>query len=90
MNFFYTNFDYENQKELTPAGARPFTTLHPRCGTSFLLIVMVVSILVFMFLGKPTTIGERLSRLAFVPVIGGISYELIILATKSNFYPRPE
>ncbi len=79
-------FAYENKQELTPAHARPFTTLHPRCGTSFLLIVMVVSILVFMFLGKPTTIGERLLRLAFVPVIGGISYELIKLSAKAYRY----
>ncbi len=74
---------FENQKELIPESARSFTTLHPRCGTSFLLIVMVVSILVFMFLGKPTTVGQRLLRLAFVPVIGGISYELIKLSAKA-------
>jgi uncharacterized protein YqhQ len=74
---------FENQKELIPESARPFTTLHPRCGTSFLLIVMVVSILVFMFLGKPTNVGQRLLRLAFVPVIGGISYELIKLSAKA-------
>jgi uncharacterized protein YqhQ len=79
-------FAYENKKELTPAAARPFTTLHPRCGTSFLLIVMVVSILVFMFLGKPTNIGQRLLRLAFVPVIGGISYELIKLSATAYRY----
>jgi len=80
-------FAYENQKELIVASARPFTTLHPRCGTSFLLIVMVVSILVFMFLGKPETLGDRLLRLAFVPVIGGISYELIKLSAKAYRYP---
>jgi uncharacterized protein YqhQ len=74
---------FENQKELIPESARPFTTLHPRCGTSFLLIVMVVSILVFMFLGKPANVGQRLLRLAFVPVIGGISYELIKLSAKA-------
>ena len=73
---------FERGKELTVEAAKPFTTLHPRCGTSFLLIVMVVSILVFMFLGRPETIGERLLRLAFVPIIGGISYELIRLSGK--------
>ncbi len=76
-------FAYENQKELVVDSARPFTTLHPRCGTSFLLIVMVVSILVFMFLGKPETVAERLVRLAFVPLIGGLSYELIKLSAKA-------
>ncbi|NLP11081.1 DUF1385 domain-containing protein [bacterium] len=79
-------FAYENQKELVVDSARPFTTLHPRCGTSFLLIVMVVSILVFMFLGKPETVGERLMRLAFVPLIGGLSYELIKLSAKAYRY----
>jgi len=62
----------------------PFTTLHPRCGTSFLLIVMVVSVLVFMLLGKPETIADRFIRIAFVPVIGGLSYELIKLSAKAQ------
>ncbi len=72
----------ENDCSLTIDGARPFTTLHPRCGTSFLLIVMVVSIFVFMFLGKPETYADRFIRLLFVPVIGGISYEFIRLSGK--------
>jgi len=77
-------FAHENHKPLTPAGAMPFTTLHPRCGTSFLLIVMVVSVLVFMLLGKPETIADRFIRIAFVPVIGGLSYELIKLSAKAQ------
>ncbi|HNW58827.1 MAG TPA: DUF1385 domain-containing protein [bacterium] len=77
-------FAHENNQPLTPAGARPFTTFHPRCGTSFLLIVMVVSVLVFMFLGKPDSIADRLIRIAFVPVIGGISYELIKLSARAT------
>ncbi len=79
-------FAHEDHCELVPASARPFKTLHPRCGTSFLLIVMVVSIVVFMFLGKPETIADRMIRLAFVPVIGGISYELIKLSAKAYKY----
>jgi uncharacterized protein YqhQ len=71
---------------LTPNNAQRHTRFHPRCGTSFLLIVMIVAILVFMFLGKPTTIGERLLRIAFVPLIGGISYELIRLSDKGYRY----
>ncbi len=70
----------ENDCSLTVDGARPFSTLHPRCGTSFLLIVMVVSIFVFMFLGKPETYADRIVRLLFIPVIGGISYEFIRLS----------
>ncbi len=73
-------FAFENKKQLTPTVARSFTRFHPRCGTSFLLIVMIVSIFVFMFLGKPADVGDRLLRLAFIPLIGGISYELIRLS----------
>ncbi len=75
-------YAYENLVELTPENAARFSRFHPRCGTSFLLIVMIVSILVFLPLGRPDTIPERLLRLAFVPVIGGISYELIRLSDK--------
>lgn len=71
---------FEAGLPLEPANARRFTTLHPRCGTSFLVFVMMISIFVFMFLGKPETVGDRLFRLAFVPVIGGISYEFIKLS----------
>ena len=80
-------FTFEDKKELTVDSARSYTTLHPRCGTSFLLIVMLVSILVFMFLGKPETVPERLIRLAFVPLIGGISYEFIRLSEKASKNP---
>jgi uncharacterized protein YqhQ len=80
-------FAYEEHRDLVVASAKEYSTLHPRCGTSFLLIVMLVSIVVFVFLGRPDTLGERLIRLAFVPVIGGISYELIKLSDKG--YKNP-
>jgi len=73
-------FALEKEKELTPVEADLMSRFHPRCGTSFLLIVMMVSIFVFMFLGKPDSISEKLIRLAFIPVIGGISYEFIKLS----------
>jgi uncharacterized protein YqhQ len=73
---------FENGRELNAAGARPFTTLHPRCGTSFLFFVMLISIVVFVFLGKPETVADRLERLAFVPLIGGLAYEAIKLSGK--------
>jgi uncharacterized protein YqhQ len=79
-------FAFEDKKDFTIEATKPYTTLHPRCGTSFLLIVMVVSIIVFMFLGKPDTISERLIRLAFIPLIGGISYEIIRLSGKGYKY----
>jgi len=75
-----TIFCHEADLELTPENAQRFTTRHPRCGTSFLLIVMVTSILVFMLTGKPSTIAHRLMRLLLIPVIAGISYELMKLA----------
>jgi uncharacterized protein YqhQ len=71
---------FENGKSLDADGARPFTTLHPRCGTSFLFFVMLISIVVFSFLGRPETIADRLERLAFVPLIGGLAYEAIKLS----------
>ena len=80
-------YAYEDQKDLNIESAKPYTTLHPRCGTSFLLIVMVVSIVIFMFLGRPDNLGERLLRLAMVPLIGGISYELIKLSDKGARHP---
>jgi uncharacterized protein YqhQ len=73
-------FAYEAGLPLTVESARRMSRFHPRCGTSFLLIVMVSSIVVFMFLGRPETVGDRLVRLAFVPVVGGLSYEAIRLS----------
>jgi len=75
-------FNFEEKKTLTPENASIFSRFHPRCGTSFLLIVMLVSIFVFMTLGRPETVADRLLRLAFIPVIGGISYEFIRLSDK--------
>ena len=82
---------FENGRDLTPEGARPFTTLHPRCGTSFLFFVMLISLVVFAFLGRPEDIGARLLRLAFVPVIGGLAYEAIKLSGKfkDSFIIKP-
>ena len=82
---------FENGSSLDAAGARPWTTLHPRCGTSFLFFVMLISIVVFSFLGRPEDISDRLMRLAFVPVIGGLAYEAIKLSGKYGkaWYVRP-
>ncbi len=75
---------FENGRDLSVEEARPFTTLHPRCGTSFLFFVMLIALVVFSFLGRPETVGERLQRLAWIPVIGGLAYEAIKL---SGRYP---
>jgi uncharacterized protein YqhQ len=86
-----TIYAFENGQDLTVANARPYTTLHPRCGTSFLLVVMLVSIFVFALLGKPETWGDRLVRFAMIPVIGGIAFEFIRLSAKEKFarFMRP-
>lgn len=77
---------YENDEELKPEIVRKYSTLHVRCGTSFLLIVMVVAILIFAFLGKQPMIWRIISRILLIPVIAGISYELIRLAGKFSKY----
>jgi uncharacterized protein YqhQ len=73
---------FENGRPLNAGGARDYTTLHPRCGTSFLFFVMIISIVVFSFLGRPEDLPDRLQRLAFVPLIGGLAYEAIKLSGK--------
>jgi uncharacterized protein YqhQ len=71
---------YEAGLPLTPANARRFSRLHPRCGTSFLLLVMIVAIFVFAPIGLPAWYWLVLTRILGVPLIAGISFELIKLA----------
>lgn len=78
---------FEAGLEITPANARPFTTLHPRCGTSFLFSVMILSVVVFMFFGRPETLGERLLRFAGVPIIAGLGFEFIRFSGKHADHP---
>ncbi len=78
---------YEAGAPLTPEGVSPFGLTHPRCGTGFLLVVAVVSVLVFAFLGRPAFIWRVLTRLLLVPVVAGISYELIRWG--ASHYHRP-
>lgn len=72
-----TIYAYEAGEELTVANVRRHSTLHPRCGTNFLLIVMVVSILLFAFLGWPDLWLRIVSRIVLLPVVAGIAYEII-------------
>jgi uncharacterized protein YqhQ len=71
---------FEAGLPLTPANARRFSRLHPRCGTSFLLLVMIVAIFVFAPIGLPAWYWLMLTRVLGVPLIAGISFELIKLA----------
>lgn len=70
----------EHGKILTPDNVRTFPTPHPRCGTAFLLTVMVVSILIFAAIGDSGFISRIISRVALIPVIASISYEIIRFA----------
>lgn len=72
-------FCFEAGEELTPENAKKFSRLHPRCGTSFLVIVMVISIFVFVLLGNNSTnVFKRLaSNLILLPLVAGISYEVL-------------
>ena len=75
---------YEAGLPLTVANVQRFSRLHPRCGTNFLLIVMLVSIFVFAFLGWPSLAERIASRILLLPVVAGISYEIIRLAGRSE------
>ncbi|MFQ5753926.1 MAG: DUF1385 domain-containing protein, partial [bacterium] len=78
-------YAYESGEELTVENADKYSTLHPRCGTAFLLMVMLVSILVFSIFGKPPSLLVRFgTRIIFIPLIAGVSYELTRLASKKR------
>lgn len=66
------------------AAARDCTRFHPRCGTSFLLVVMGIAMVVYMFLPFQSFAGKLLGRIALLPVIAGVSYEFIRFAAKSS------
>ena len=93
---------YEAGDELTPENVKKYPRLHPRCGTSFLLFVMIISILVFLLI-PPFTFIENIvlrklaaigARLCLLPVVAGLSYEVIRLAGRSKnkcvkFFTKP-
>ena len=68
---------YENKLELTPQNAQTFYTLHPRCGTSFMMFVMIIALLIFSLFGWPNLLVRILTRLICIPFIAGLSYELL-------------
>ena len=74
---------YENGKELILNNIKEYSPLHPRCGTSFLLIVMVISILIFSFIPQGWAfIYKFLSRLILIPLIAGLSYEFLKVSAR--------
>jgi uncharacterized protein YqhQ len=72
----------EANAELTPTNVQKFSLIHPRCGTAFLLWVMVIGIFVFAFIGQPVWYWLIGSRILLLPVIAGLAYELIRFAGK--------
>jgi uncharacterized protein YqhQ len=75
---------YEAELPLTPSNAQRFSRLHPRCGTSFLLVVMIVAIFVFAPIGLPAWYWLVATRILGVPLIAGISFELIKFAGRNR------
>lgn len=73
---------FEAGGPLDSARLQTYSCFHPRCGTAFLLLVMLVSLVVFSFLGWPNLLYRIISRLALLPVIAGVAYELSRLATR--------
>ena len=67
---------------LTPENVQQFPRLHPRCGTTFLFLVVLTSIVVFTFIGKPANLAQHLLRIACMPVIAGVAFEFIRLSGK--------
>ncbi|MCD6181362.1 MAG: DUF1385 domain-containing protein [Candidatus Cloacimonetes bacterium] len=89
-------FAYEHQAPLNPVDVQRFSTLHPRCGTSFLFFVMLISILIFSitdtivsyFLGHSPVLGLRIAyHLLLTPLVSGISYEVLRLSGKNIKHP---
>jgi len=77
-----TVFAFENGDPLEAAAVQKYSTYHPRCGTSFLMTVMIISMIVYMFIPVTTFWARFAERIALLPVIAGVSYEIIRFAAK--------
>ena len=75
-------FNFESGRPVNVANARTFSTLHPRCGTSFLLVVMVFSMAMYALLPFQSFALRLVSRIALLPLIAGLSYEVIRFAAR--------
>ncbi len=73
---------YEHEEELTVENVKKYSTKHPRCGTSFLFLVMIVSIIMFSFLGWYSPLINALLRILFIPLVAGVAYEILRFAGK--------
>jgi uncharacterized protein YqhQ len=77
-----TVFAFENGDALDTAAVQKYSTYHPRCGTSFLMTVMIISMVVYMFIPVTTFWARFSERIILLPVIAGVSYEIIRFAAK--------
>jgi uncharacterized protein YqhQ len=75
---------FEAGAPLTPEGVRPFTTAHVRCGTGFLLIVLILFVLLSSLLGRPPLVWRLFWRLALIPVVSAIAYEVIKFTARNQ------
>jgi uncharacterized protein YqhQ len=75
-------FNFESGNPVSVENAQKFVTWHPRCGTSFMFVIMLISMFVYMIVPAPTFTAKLLERIIFLPIIAGLSYELIRFAAK--------
>ena len=76
-------YAFEAGEKLSVDNVKKYSTLHPRCGTSFIFIVLVMSILIFSLLGKQTLLLRIAYRISIIPIIAGLSYEILKLSAKN-------
>ncbi len=77
---------FEHKRAMKPAIAREFSTRHPRCGTSFILTVMIISIVLFSFFGWPSPVQRIVIRLVLLPLVAGLSYEVTRLIARKGWF----
>ncbi|MBM3768179.1 MAG: DUF1385 domain-containing protein [Acidobacteria bacterium] len=77
-------YNFESRTPVTTENAQAFSTLHPRCGTSFLLVVMVISMILYMFLPVSGFVEKMIVRVLCIPLVAGLSYELIRFAARKR------
>jgi uncharacterized protein YqhQ len=78
---------YEHGEPLEPSSVDPYSTLHVRCGTNFLLIVMILAVIVYSFFGSPSIVWRIGSRIVALPIIAGLAFELLRLGARFHRSP---
>ncbi|MFH1592464.1 MAG: DUF1385 domain-containing protein [Candidatus Woesearchaeota archaeon] len=78
---------YESKKELTPKNCKKFSTIHPRCGTSFIFLVLIISIILFSIVWSENFFIKFLQRIILIPIIASLSYEILKFSSKRQKNP---